>query len=121
MAHPISVENAAAFPHFRHSWSATAAATAGRLSMSGHSALGQVRDIQTRHRVLHDWRGGVGTERLKNASLPRAKKVLDSAHFAAMYVCRSQAPLYLGYLRDVSNSGYSFYLGFDYHPYIISS
>jgi hypothetical protein len=53
MAHPVSVENAAASAHFRHSWSAPAA-TAGRLSMSGHAALGQVRDIQTRHRVLHD-------------------------------------------------------------------
>jgi hypothetical protein len=66
MAHPISVENAAASAHFRHSRSAApAAATAGRFSMSGHAALGQVRDIQTRHRVLYDWRGGVGTERLK--------------------------------------------------------
>jgi hypothetical protein len=54
MAHPISVENAAASAHFRHSRSAPADATAGRLSMSGHPALGQVRDIQTRHHVLHD-------------------------------------------------------------------
>ncbi len=45
MAHPISVEYAAASAHFRHSWSAAPAATAGRLSMSGHAALGQVRDI----------------------------------------------------------------------------
>ncbi len=52
MAHPISVENAAASAHFRHSRSAATAA--GRLSMSGHAALGQVRDIQTRHHVLHD-------------------------------------------------------------------
>ncbi len=80
MAHPISVENAAASAHFRHSRSA-----ATRLSMSGHTALGQVRDIQTRHHELYDWRGGVGRDGAVEKYFS-AKKVSFSAHFANMYV-----------------------------------